>query len=87
MGDLSQESVKHLFFDGVTSPMRIDRSTERVAMLVVIGVAEMGHKLVLALQEGDKKSASTWRELFKDLKLWGLDSQKIMPGIMDGLPG
>ncbi len=85
--DLSEESIKYLFIDGVTFPMRVDGSVERVPVLVVIGVTETGRKLVLALQAGDKESASSWRELFKDLKRRGLDSKKIILGIMDGLKG
>ena len=46
-----------------------------------------GHKLVLGLQSGDKESASSWRELFKDLKARGLNGGKIKLGIMDGLKG
>jgi len=87
MRDLSHESIKYLFVDGVTFPMRIDGSIERVPVLVAIGVTETGCKLVLALQAGDKESASSWRELFKDLKSRGLNSQNIILGIMDGLPG
>jgi len=85
--DLSQESIQYLFIDGVNFPMRIHNSIERVPVLVTIGVTETGHKLVLALQSGDKESASSWREVFKDLKFRGLNSQNIILGIMDGLPG
>ena len=67
--------------------MRIDGSIERVPVLVAIGVAEKGCKLVLALQAGDKESASSWRELFKDLKSRGLDREKVTLGVMDGLTG
>ena len=67
--------------------MRIGNSVELVNVLVVIGVTEQGHKQVIALQAGDKESAANWRELFKDLKKRGLDSNKIQLGIMDGLPG
>jgi len=87
MRDLSQESIKYLFIDGVTFSMRIEGKIERVPVLVAIGVTEKGQKLVLALQAGDKESASSWRELFKDLKSRGLNSQDIILGIMDGLPG
>jgi putative transposase len=87
MRDLSQESIKYLFVDGVSFPMRIDGSIERVPVLVAIGVTEKGCKLVLALQSGDKESASSWRELFKDIKSRGLNGQNIILGIMDGLPG
>ena len=54
---------------------------------MVIGVDEKGVKHVLALQAGDKESASNWRELFKDLKARGLNKKLIKLGIMDGLPG
>lgn len=73
--------------DGVCFEMRIDGSIEPVPALVVIGVTETGHKMVLGLQAGDKESASSWREFFKDLKKRGLNSRKIKLGVMDGLPG
>jgi len=52
--DLSGESFKYLFVDGVTFPMRIDGTIERVPILVAIGVTEDGRRLVLGLQAGDK---------------------------------
>ncbi len=55
--------------------------------MVVIGVNEKNQKQVLALQSGDKESASTWRQLFKDLKARGLQSGKVQLGLMDGLSG
>lgn len=67
--------------------MRLERSIEIVPVLVAIGVTHTGQKLVLSLQSGDKESASSWREFFKDLKLRGLDGSKVTLGIMDGLPG
>ncbi len=85
--DLSQESIKYLFIDGVCFSMRIGGSVEMVSVLVVIGVTERGEKLVLALQAGDKESASNWRELFSDLKRRGLDGQTVILGVMDGLSG
>jgi len=36
---------------------------------------------------GDKESAGSWREFFKDLKRRGLDGAKVVLGVMDGLPG
>jgi putative transposase len=85
--DLSRESMKYLFVDGVCFSMRIDGSIETVSVLVVIGITEGGQKLVLALQSGDKESASNWRELVADLKRRGLNGQNIRLGVMDGLPG
>lgn len=85
--DLSGESFKYLFIDGTTFPMRIAGTIERVPILVVIGVTETGIKLVLGLQAGDKESATSWREFFKDIKRRGFDATKVTLGIMDGLPG
>jgi len=85
--DLSEETIRYIFLDGVNFDMRIDRSIEKVPVLVAIGVAETGHKSVLSFQAGDKESASTWREFFKDLKGRGLDGSNMVLGVMDGLPG
>lgn len=87
MRDLSKEPIKYLFIDGVCFSMRIDGSVETVSVLVVIGVKEKGERLILALQAGDKESASNWRELFLDLKRRGLNGQGVILGVMDGLPG
>lgn len=87
MRDLSRESIKYLFVDGVNFPMRIGGTVERVSVLVAIGITETGQRLVLGIQAGDKESASAWREFFRDLKGRGLDSQKVTLGIMDGLTG
>jgi putative transposase len=85
--DLSHELVKYLFIDGVHFHMRLGKSIEIVPVLVAVGVTETGKKLVLSMQAGDKESAVSWREFFKDVKARGLNSGKVTLGIMDGLPG
>lgn len=85
--DLSAEAVKYMFVDGVNFSMRIGRSVELVPVLVAIGVVKSGHRLVLGLQSGDKESAGSWREFFKDLKTRRLKGQGVTLGVMDGLPG
>ena len=85
--DLSGEPIKYIFLDGVNFDMRIDGSIEKVPVLVAIGVTKTGRKLVLGFQAGDKESAPTWREFFKDLKKRGLDGNNMVLGVMDGLPG
>lgn len=84
--DLSQEPIKYLYIDGTNFSMRIERSVEKVPVLVVIGVTAAGYRTALGLQAGDKESASNWREMFKDLKRRGLDGKTVVLGIMDGLP-
>jgi putative transposase len=81
------ETFKYLYLDGTNFSMRIDKKIVKVCVLVVIGVDEFGIKQVIALQAGDKESAGTWRQLFKDLKARGLNRQAIKLGIMDGLAG
>jgi putative transposase len=85
--DLSHETIKYLFLDGVNFRMRITDGIRSVPVLVAIGVREDGTKLVLSLQSGDKESATTWREFFKDLKKRGLTGSTVKLGIMDGLTG
>jgi putative transposase len=85
--DLSDELFKYLFIDGVNFRMRSAGSVEIVPVLVVVGVTTGNQKKVLCLQSGDKESAGTWREIFKDLKSRGLEGSNVSLGIMDGLPG
>lgn len=85
--DLSKEPVKYLYIDGTNFSMRINGAVEMVPVLVVVGVTEEGYRTVLGLQSGDKESAASWREMFKDLKERGLDGNTITLGIMDGLAG
>jgi len=87
MRDLSNEKIKYIFVDGVIFSMRVQGSIEKVPVLVAIGVTGTNHKTVLGLQSGDKESATSWREFFKDLKKRGLDGNGVLLGIMDGLPG
>ena len=85
--DLSSEPIKYMYMDGTLFCMRVHGSVEKVPVLAVIGVTEEGYRTVLAMQSGDKESATNWRELFKDIKRRGLDPGWVVLGIMDGLPG
>jgi putative transposase len=84
---LSGGPIKYLYIDGTLFSMRIAGAVDKIPVLVVIGVTQLGHRTVLGLQSGDKESASSWREMFKDLKKRGLDASQVELGIMDGLPG
>jgi putative transposase len=84
---LSELPMKYMYIDGVNFHMRVERKIEILPMLVVIGVGLDNRKTFLAIQQGDKDSATTWRQVFKDLKKRGLDSSQVKLGIMDGLPG
>jgi transposase-like protein len=57
--NLSKESIKYLFMDGVNFSMRMAGKVDKILVLVVIGVTEEGVKLVIGLlQMGDKESTS-----------------------------
>jgi putative transposase len=86
--DLSAIPIKYMYIDGVNFAMRTGVAVEKIPMLVVIGVRkDTNRKVFLALQKGDKESASSWREVFKDMKARGLRKDIVELGIMDGLPG
>ena len=85
--DLSDDPIKYVFLDGVNFDMRIGKTVDKVPVLAAIGVTEKNLKRVLGFQSGDKESAPTWREFFKDLKKRGLSGSNVVLGIMDGLPG
>jgi len=85
--DLSEYRLKYLYIDGTGFKMRVAGEISVVPVLVVVGVTDTGHKMVLGMQSGDKESATTWREFFKDLKRRGLNASSIELGIMDGLTG
>jgi hypothetical protein len=54
-------------------------------MLVIIGVTAAKQRSFLTIQRGDKDSATTWRQIFRDLKERGLNASEVKLGIMDGL--
>jgi putative transposase len=56
---------------------------ERTALLVVIGLNRKGEKEVLAIEEGPKESADSWRDLLRQLKRCGV--QWIGLVIADGI--
>ena len=84
--DLSGENIKYIYLDGVNFSMRI-KKIQTVPVLVAIGVDINGCRKVLSFQSGDKESASSWRQFFKDIKNRGLNGSSVSLGIMDGLAG
>ena len=92
---LDELKIEYLMMDGVFFKFRVkkvvDGTTQmeikRIPMLVVIGVTSTKQRVFLNIQQGDKDSATTWREIFKDLKQRGLAASDVKLGIMDGLQG
>ncbi len=84
---LAGEKYLYLFVDGTNFSMRRGQEIEKQCVRVVVGVTEDRHRQVLALQAGDKESATAWKEVFGDLVRRGLDPSTVQLGVMDGLPG
>jgi putative transposase len=68
--DLSQKRYVYWWADGVYFNVRLDE--ERSCVLVLIGAIEDGNKELLAVVDGYRESAQSWRELLGQLKRMGL---------------
>ena len=82
--DLSGDRWVYLWADGIYSGLR--RTSERLCVLVIIGVNERGEKHLLAVEDGVRESTQSWREVLLDLKRRGLaEAPKLAVG--DGAMG
>jgi putative transposase len=81
--DLADRDYIYLWADGVHFTIRLE--AERLCTLVVIGVRPDGTKEVVALEDGYRESAESWRTLLRDLKRRGLRAPVLAVG--DGALG
>lgn len=82
--DLSQERYVYVWADGVYSNLRGENN--RLCLLVIIGVNELGEKRLLALSDGYRESKASWLSVLQDLQARGLqDAPKLATG--DGALG
>jgi len=68
--DLTGKRYVYIWADGVYFTPRLDG--DRQCMLVIIGADEYGEKDVLAIMDGFRENADSWRDLLKGLKKRGL---------------
>jgi len=68
--DLSTRRYVYFWADGVYFTPRLDQ--DRQCMLVIIGADEYGEKDVLAIRDGFRENADSWRELLGDLHKRGI---------------
>ncbi len=68
--DLTGKRYVYIWADGVYFTPRLDDN--RQCMLVIIGADEYGEKDVLAITDGFRENADSWRDLLKGLKQRGL---------------
>jgi transposase-like protein len=67
--DLSTSRYVYWWVDGIYFNVRLD--TDRQCLLVVIGARPDGTKELLAIDDGFRESADSWRSLLRDLKRRG----------------
>jgi transposase-like protein len=68
--DLKSRRYVYIWADGVYFTPRLDG--DRQCMLVIIGADEYGEKDVLAIMDGFRENADSWRDLLKGLKARGM---------------
>jgi len=68
--DLSSRRYVYVWADGVHFSPRLDQ--DKQCILVIIGADEYGRKDLLAIADGYRESAQSWREVLLDLKRRGL---------------
>jgi len=81
--DLSQKRYVYVWADGIYCNVRMD---DKLCLLVIIGSDETGRKELLALSDGYRESADSWKDVLTDLRQRGLqNSPKLAIG--DGALG
>ena len=68
--DLSRSRYVYWWVDGIYFNVRLD--TDRQCLLVIIGATADGTKELVAITDGFRESADSWRSLLRELKQRGL---------------
>lgn len=67
---LSGKRYAYMWVDGIYFNVRL--TDDRPCVLVIVGATQDGEKEVLAIHDGERESALSWREVLLDLKRRGL---------------
>lgn len=81
--DLSGVDYVYVWADGVHVNVRLE--SERLCLLVLIGVRTDGHKELIALADGYRESEGSWADLLRDAKRRGMRAPVLAVG--DGALG
>ena len=81
--DFTRQRYVYVWVDGIYFTVRGDEA--RQCLLVMIGVDEWGRKALLAVEDGYRESAQSWRELLVDVKARGFTPPALAIG--DGALG
>ena len=81
--DLSGQRYVYIWADGIYFNIRGDEA--RQCILVIIGVTAQGNKEFLAIDDGYRESAQSWKEVLENLKSRGMNQPTLAIG--DGALG
>ena len=81
--DLSEREYVYVWVDGVHFNIRLE--DDRLCTLVMIGSRPNGEKELLAVEDGYRESAESWKTLLRDLKRRGMGAPVLAVG--DGALG
>ena len=73
----------YVWVDGIHVKVRLD--TDKICLLVMIGVRTDGHKELIALSDGFRESSESWADLLRDCKRRGMRAPVLAVG--DGALG
>jgi transposase-like protein len=82
--DLSGKNYVYVWADGVYCQARLE--DERSCLLVVMGADSFGNKELLAISDGFRESAQSWKEILLDLRSRGLEKPPAL-AVCDGAMG
>lgn len=83
--DLSRDGIERLILDGLVVPVRLGGRSEKIHVLVALGVKGDGRKVALCFHEMGSESKESWKELLEDLAARGVKSPGIV--VTDGSKG
>ncbi len=82
--DLAGKRYVYVWADGVYCNARLE--DERAWLLVVMGADSFGNKELLAVSDGYRESAQSWKEILLDLRSRGLEKAPVL-AVCDGAMG
>jgi len=83
--DLTEDKIERLILDGIVLHVRVGGKSERMTILVALGVRSDGRKVALAFKPMGAESKEAWREILEDLSSRGVKQPRVV--IMDGSKG
>lgn len=83
--DLAEHRIRHVYLDGWYPRVRIGKKRVRVPVLVTLGTAADGHRVILDLRIAGEESEAAWSEVIESLIARNVGRPEL--AIIDGNPG